>query len=77
MSLRPASASFPAIMGAALAAIGRQQALDRVPGVMGEQVDAKASTVTVTYDAQRTTIPAVTRAITEAGYPAKPKPKGG
>ncbi|QOX05544.1 MULTISPECIES: heavy-metal-associated domain-containing protein [Xanthomonas] len=54
-----------------------EKALDKVPGVTGRQVDAKAATVTVTFDAERTNVPAVVRAITEAGFPAKARANGG
>ncbi len=48
-----------------------EKALDRVPGVTFKRVDAKAATVTVTFDPDRTSTPVVTRAITDAGFPAK------
>lgn len=54
-----------------------EKALDKVPGVTGRHVDAKAATVTVTFDAERTNVPAVARAITEAGFPAKARANGG
>lgn len=54
-----------------------EKAMDTVPGVATTHVDARASTVTVTFDAQRTTAPAIARAITEAGFPAKARTHGG
>lgn len=54
-----------------------EKALDKVVGVTGTQVNAKTATVTVTFDAERTTVPAVARAITDAGFPAKARTNGG
>ncbi len=48
-------------------------ALKKVPGVSGQHIDAKAATVTVTYDPAKTTVAAVSRAVTNAGFPAKEK----
>jgi mercuric ion binding protein len=53
-----------------------EKALDQVPGVTGKQVSTKAGTVVVTFDAERTSLPVVTRAITDAGFPASVKAKG-
>ena len=50
-------------------------ALKKVPGVSGQHIDAKTATVTVTYDPAKTTVAAVSRAITDAGFPAKEKSK--
>jgi mercuric transport protein len=54
-----------------------EKALDKVPGVTGTKIDTKAATVTVTFDAERTTVSAVASAITEAGFPAKVRTNGG
>ncbi|GAB2507704.1 hypothetical protein GCM10027084_23180 [Pseudoxanthomonas sangjuensis] len=54
-----------------------EKALGKVPGVSKGQVDTKAATVTVDFDADRTNVPAIARAITEAGFPAKAKANGG
>ncbi len=54
--------------------IGR--ALDKVPGVQSKQVDAQAATVTVVFDPSRTSVSALSRAITEAGFPAKARADG-
>lgn len=54
-----------------------EKALDKVPGVSKAQVDTKASTVTVNFDAERATVPAIARAITEAGFPTKTRASGG
>jgi mercuric transport protein len=48
-----------------------EAALDRVPGVTARRVDADTATVTVTIDTDRTSVAAVARAITEAGFPAE------
>ena len=54
-----------------------EKALDQVPGVTGRQVNTQAGTVVVTFDAERTSLPVVTRAITDAGFPASVRAKGG
>lgn len=54
-----------------------EKALDKVPGVSKAQVDTKAATVTVDFDADRTNVPAIARAISEAGFPAKARANGG
>ncbi|MUV13378.1 heavy-metal-associated domain-containing protein [Noviluteimonas gilva] len=53
-----------------------EKALDQVPGVTGKQVNTQAATVVVTFDAERTSLPVVTRAITDAGFPASLRAKG-
>ena len=53
------------------------KALDKVPGVQDTQVDAKAATVTVVFDPSRTSVAAVSQAITDAGFPAKARADGG
>ena len=55
--------------------IGR--ALDKVPGVQSKRIDAKAATVTVVFDPSRTSVTAVSRAITNAGFPARARANGG
>ena len=47
-----------------------RKALSRITGVTGTQIDLKAETVTVTFDADRTTPSALVRAVTDAGFPA-------
>ncbi|CAG4973135.1 heavy-metal-associated domain-containing protein [Novilysobacter luteus] len=54
-----------------------EKALDKVPGVTGKHVDTQAATVTVTFDPERVTVPAVARAISDAGFPAKARANGG
>ena len=54
-----------------------EKALSRVPGVTHTKVDLKAATVTVTFDADRTTRPVLARTITEAGFPVTDKDHGG
>ena len=53
------------------------KALDKVPGVQGKQVDAKAATVTVVFDPGSTSVETVIQAITDAGFPAKVRADGG
>ena len=54
-----------------------EKALDKIPGVSKTQVDTKAATVTVSFDAERTSVPVLARAVTEAGFPAKARSNGG
>lgn len=54
-----------------------EKALGGVLGVARSQVDTAAGTVTVTFDPGRTTVPAVARTISEAGFPATPRSSGG
>jgi mercuric transport protein len=53
------------------------KALDKVPGVQGKQVDAKAATVTVVFDPGSTSVEKVIQAIIDAGFPAKVRADGG
>lgn len=54
-----------------------EKALGRVAGVAQTQVDTKAGTVTVSFDPERTSVPVVARAITDAGFPATARASGG
>jgi len=54
-----------------------KKALSRVPGITSTKVDLKAETVTVVFDADRTTVSTLARTITEVGFPATVKPRGG
>lgn len=54
-----------------------EKALSRVAGVTSTKVDLEAGTVTVTFDADRTTVPALARVVTDAGFPATAKSHGG
>jgi mercuric transport protein len=54
-----------------------EMAVGKVPGVSRAQIDTKAATVTVDFDAERTNVPAIARAITDAGFPAKARANGG
>lgn len=54
-----------------------ERALSKVPGVSSTRVDSKAATVTVTFDAKRTDVRAVARALTQAGFPAEAGLAGG
>jgi mercuric ion binding protein len=47
-----------------------EKALGRVPGVTRAEVDLKAQTVTVAFDADRATTSVLVRTITDAGFPA-------
>lgn len=54
-----------------------EKALSRVPGVTDTKIDLKAATVTVTFDADRTTRSVLARTITEAGFPVADEAHGG
>lgn len=54
-----------------------EKALGDVSGVARTKVDISAGTVTVTFDSDRTTVHAVARAISDAGFPATPRSSGG
>jgi len=54
-----------------------EKALEKVPGVTATQVDTENATVTVSFDSERTTVPAIVRAVTEAGFSAKARANGG
>ena len=47
--------------------------LDAVPGVAKVVVSLATKTATVTFDDGKTTVPALIRATTNAGYPSTPK----
>ena len=61
----------------AFGSITIEKALDQVPGVTSKQINTQVGTVTVTFDDERTSLPVVTRAITDAGFPASVREKGG
>lgn len=48
-------------------------ALQREPGITSTDVDSDAGTVTVVFDEERITVDRMAVAITEAGFPAKPR----
>jgi mercuric ion binding protein len=48
-----------------------EQALEKVQGVSGQRIDTEAGTVTVIFDTERTSVPKVAEAITNAGFPAQ------
>lgn len=50
-----------------------EKALDKVSGVTARRVDTRAATVTVTFDAERTSTAAIAKAITDAGFTATAK----
>jgi len=61
-------------MSCAACPITVRKALERVPGVSRVTVDYDRKTAAVTFDPARTSIEALTRATTEAGYPSSLKP---
>jgi mercuric transport protein len=54
-----------------------EKALEKVQGVSQQRVDTEAGTVTVTFDAERTSALKVADAITNAGFPAQARTTGG
>lgn len=48
-----------------------EKALDKVPGLTARRIDTKTAIVMVAFDADRTDVAAITKAITDAGFPAK------
>lgn len=50
-----------------------KDSLKAVPGVERVAVSLQQKTATVTYDDAKTTLKALTRATTDAGYPSAPK----
>jgi mercuric ion binding protein len=59
-------------MSCAACPITVRKSLEKVPGVAKAKVDFDTKTATVTFDPSKTTVEALTRATTEAGYPSKP-----
>ena len=53
-----------------------RKALGKVPGVADVKVDTRAETVTVTFESSQTDAAGITRAVTEAGFPAKVRTGG-
>lgn len=53
-----------------------EKALEKVTGVTDTRVDTQAATVRVTFDSERTSVPIIARAVTEAGFPAKARTNG-
>lgn len=53
-----------------------EKALGKTPGVTRTQVDLKSATVTVNFDAELTSAPALAHVVTEAGFPAKVRANG-
>ncbi len=53
-----------------------KQALGRAEGVVKAEVDTKAGIVTVLFDPERTSAPKLARAVSEAGFPARPRANG-
>ncbi|NUQ17178.1 MAG: heavy metal transporter [Sphingomonas sp.] len=69
---RVQSATFAiANMTCALCPVTVKKAMEGVAGVRSVQVDFEAKTATVSFDPSKTTIAAIARASTNAGYPAR------
>lgn len=54
-----------------------EKAPDKVPGISMARVDARTATVTMDFDAGCTSVAAIARTITEAGFPARARANGG
>ena len=54
-----------------------EKALAKVPGTSKPHIDTRTATVTVTFDSDLTSLTAIAKAITDAGFPAKVKANGG
>ena len=50
------------------------KALDKLPGIREREIDTGAATVTIGFDAERTSAASIARAVTEAGFPARAIP---
>lgn len=60
-------------MSCAACPITVKKALMKVPGVEAATVDFDAKTATVTFDADKTSVEALTKATGDAGYPSSLK----
>jgi len=58
-------------MNCAACPITVRKSLEKVAGVVAAKVDYEHKTATVTFDARKTKVEALTQATTEAGYPSK------
>ncbi|WP_454909563.1 cation transporter [Variovorax gossypii] len=47
-----------------------RKSLENVPGVSKARIDFERKTATVSFDADKATVPALVKAATEAGYPS-------
>ena len=54
-----------------------EKALGRVSGVTSAKVDLRAQTVTIAFDAERTTSQVLADTVTDAGFPATVDARGG
>lgn len=59
-------------MTCAMCPITVKKAIAGVKGVRSVEVDFRAKTATVIFDPSKTTIAAIAKASTDAGYPARP-----
>lgn len=62
-------------MTCSLCPITVRKALEKVPGVAQAKVSFESKTAAVTFDPGKTTVEALTRATTNAGYPSTVKEK--
>lgn len=60
-------------MTCAVCPITVKKSLEQVPGVSGAKVDFDKKTVTVTFDADKTTTAVLVKATTDAGFPSTPR----
>ncbi len=57
-------------MTCSMCSITIHKALDKVPGVIDTKVDYDHKTATVKYDSDKTTLAALVKATTDAGFPS-------
>ena len=57
-------------MTCSMCSITIHKALDKVPGVIDAKVDYDHKTATVRYDSDKTNLPALVKATTNAGFPS-------
>jgi len=60
-------------MSCAACPITVKKALMRVPGVESAKVDFEGATAVVTFDPDKTSVEALTKATTNAGFPSSPR----
>ncbi len=57
-------------MTCSLCPVTVKKSLEKVPGVGQAQINFEKKTATVTFDADKTTVAALVKATTDAGYPS-------
>lgn len=60
-------------MTCSLCGVTVKKALEKVPGVGSATIDYASKTASVRYDADKTNVPALVKATTDAGFPSTPR----